>query len=180
MTTHKTYVLDTGPLSHFAKAQWLGALKLVLADHHVVIPDVVEHEIHQGAGSHPHLVGILPADWIKIVALNDPEHVSSFTQFAKALVGPDGRNLGECGVLALAQNLDSAVAVIDDRAARKAADEAGLQVRGTVGLLCDAIHAKILTVPMVSAVADDLLATDYRMPFKAGDFAKWAAENGLI
>ena len=180
MTAQTTYVLDTGPLSHFAKAQWLGALKLVLEDHLGVVPDLVEQEIQQGAGSHPHLVGILPADWISVVALNDPEHVSSFAHFAKALVGPDGRNMGECGVLALTQNLDPAVAVIDDRAARNAAQEAGLEVRGTVGLLCDAIRGDVLTVPMVSAVADDLLATNYRMPFKAGGFAKWAAENGLI
>lgn len=180
MTTRKTYVLDTGPLSHFAKAQWLGALKLVLEDHRVVIPDLVEQEIHQGSGSHPHLVGILPTDWIEVVALEDPEHVRSFTNFEKALVGPDGRNLGECGVLALAQNLDSAVAVVDDRTARKAANDANVEVRGTIGLLCDAIRAEILTVQLVSAVADDLLATDYRMPFKPGGFAKWAAENGLV
>lgn len=59
---HVTYVLDTGPLSHFARSQWLGALKVVLGGHRVVIPDVVEVELRNGAIQHPHLHAVSEAD----------------------------------------------------------------------------------------------------------------------
>lgn len=51
--------------------------------------------------------------------------------------------------------------------------------RRTLGLLCDAIRQGLLTVPLVSALADDLMQDSYRLPFGPGGFAKWAAEQGL-
>jgi hypothetical protein len=53
-------------------------------------------------------------------------------------------------------------------------------VKGTLGLLCDAIRDGLLTVKLVSAVADDLMTTQYRLPFGPGGFEKWASENGLV
>ena len=56
----------------------------------------------------------------------------------------------------------------------------GVERRGTLGLLIEAIHADLLTVKLVSALADDLLATEYRLPFRPGRFEAWALENGLL
>jgi predicted nucleic acid-binding protein len=173
------YVLDTGPLSHFARAQWLGVLKAVLCDSLVLIPDIVETELRNGAGQHVYLRAVLDASWIKVVPLDSAEQLTAFAHYEQRLVGLDGRNHGECGVLALAETMEDAIAVLDDRVARKASQGRNVEVRGTLGLLCDAIRHGLLTVPLVSAVADDLLMNDYRLPFGPGDFARWADEAGL-
>ena len=173
------YVLDTGPLSHFARSQWLGVLKVVLKDVRVLIPDVVEAELRIGAGQYNHLQAVLDADWIEVVPLDTPEQLAAFTYYEQRLVGPDGRNIGECGVLALAETTLNAVAVVDDRVAGLAAKGRGVEIRRTLGLLCQAIRQGLLTVPLVSALADDLLMNSYRLPFGPGGFARWAADEGL-
>ncbi|WP_165989841.1 hypothetical protein [Streptomyces sp. YIM 98790] len=176
----KAYVLDTGPLSHFARAQWLGVLKIVLKDHRVLIPDVVAQELRNGAEQHHHLRCVLDADWIETVALETPAQLAAFAHYERHLVGADGRNVGECGVLALAETLPSAVAVVDDRVAKEAARGRPVTLRRTLALLCDAIHIGLLTVPLVSALADDLIAGKYRLPFPPGGFAEWCAREGLF
>ncbi|MEU2548434.1 hypothetical protein ABZ618_23830 [Streptomyces roseolus] len=174
------YVLDTGPLSHFAKAQWLGVLKSVLRNHRVVIPDVVADELRKGTGRHHHLRAVLEADWIETLSLETPAQLTALVHYERQLVGPDGRNLGECGVLALAESFPDAVAVVDDRVAAQAARNRPVTVRRTLGLLVDAIREEHLTVPVVSSVADDLIMSDYRLPFGVGGFATWATGAGLI
>lgn len=173
------YVLDTGPLSHFAKAQWLGVLKVVLKDHRVLIPDVVAEELRNGSGRYHHLRSALEADWIETVPLTSSSQISTFVYYERQLVGPNGRNVGECGVLALAETLPNAVAVVDDRVAVEVS-RGRVTVRRTLGLLCDAIRAGLLTVPLVSALADDLLQQQYRLPFKAGGFSDWCAREGIL
>lgn len=175
----QAYVLDTGPLSHFARSQWLGVLKVVLKNARVLIPDVVAAELRNGVVEYSYLQAVLDADWIEVVCLDTAEQVTAFTYYERRLVGPKGRNIGECGVLALAENTSNAVAVIDDRVAGIAAKARNVEVRRTLGLLCDAIRQGLLTVPLVSALADDLLQNSYRLPFGPGGFARWASDQGL-
>ena len=73
-----------------------------------------------------------------------------------------------------------ATAVIDDGAGRQAARDFSVALRPTLALLCDAIRDGLLTVRMVSDLADHLLETEYRLPFGPGGFARWADEHGLI
>ena len=87
------------------------------------------------------------------------------------------KNLGECGVLALAK-LRGLTAVVDDRVARQVGEEDGVQIQGTLSLLQQGVRQGLLTIPLVSRVADDLLATEYRLPFTPGQFAGWAQEQG--
>ena len=175
----KTYVLDTGPLSQFPRSQWLGVLKAVLSEVRVVIPDVVKTELREGVAQHHYLQAVLDARWIDVVPLDTDEQLSAFSYYAERLVGGNGRNVGECGVLALAETTPCATAVLDDRVARKQAEQRKVEVRGTLGLLCEAIRKELLTVPLVSAVADDLLENSYRLPFGPGGFAQWAEREGL-
>jgi hypothetical protein len=93
-------VFDTGPLSHFALAGWLGMLRLLVGDREAVIPDTAKD----------HQVSHLP----------------------------------------------------------------------TLRLLCEAVRAGHATVELVSGVADHLIETEYRLPFKAGGFAEWAKEHNLL
>ena len=171
-------VFDTGPLSHFAQQNWLGLLKAVVGDRFAVIPDVVVDELRAGASRDTRLEAVLSATWIEHRELRTAEETTEFARFAKLLVAKD-RNRGEAAVLALAA-VTGGVAVIDDSAARQAAKRNGIRMRPTLALLCDAIRSELLTVRLAAAVADDLIASSYRLPFPSGGFEKWATDNGLV
>jgi predicted nucleic acid-binding protein len=171
-------VFDTGPLSHFALADWFGVLKAVVGDRIAVVPDVVATELRAGGAIDSRIPAVVEASWIEVRVLQTDDELAQFAHFASLLV-KDDRNVGEAGVLALAKTL-SGTAVVDDRAARKAAKDHGITLRPTLALLCEAVRFELLTVKLVSALADDLLATEYRLPFQPGGFEKWANENGLF
>lgn len=171
-------VFDTGPLSHFAKGGWLGALKAVVGTRRAIMPLQVVDELRQGVHANPFLQSVLDADWIEHRELDGENDLRQFAKFSERLVA-GGRNVGEAAVLALASTMD-ALAVVDDAAARKAADRHGVRLKPTLALLCDAIHADLLTIELVSALADDLIATKYRLPFRPGGFEAWAREEGIF
>lgn len=69
---------------------------------------------------------------------------------------------------------------VDDRAARKAAESLKVKFCPTLALLCESIRQGLLTPALVGALADDLLSTEYHLPFSSGGFVAWATENGLV
>jgi predicted nucleic acid-binding protein len=176
--TEQPLVFDTGPLSHFAKEGWLGILKAIAGPRSVLIPDVVAEEIQVGAAFDERLRQVLAQPWISKRELVSDDEIGFFAHFSALLVHKD-RNRGDAGVLALSKSING-IAVLDDRVARRAAESAGVDVTGTLSLLCEAIRSGLLTVRLVSTLADDLLHGDYRLPFKPGGFEKWAGDNGLV
>jgi predicted nucleic acid-binding protein len=96
-------------------------LKVVLKDARTMIPDVVEAELRNGVVRHAYLHAVLEANWIEVVSLDKPEQLAAFAYYERRLVGEAGRNIGECGVLALAETTENAIAVVDDRVAWQAA-----------------------------------------------------------
>lgn len=178
MTTSKPIVFDTGPLTHFARAHWLGPLKAVVEDHPVLIPDVVVAELQEGARRDSRIQAVLDADWIEHRELRTTEEVAAYQKFEELLVYRN-RNRGEAGALALASTT-AGITVIDDGAGRRAAKKYGIENKPTLRLLCEAIRTGLLTVPLVSALADDLIISNYRLPFVLGGFETWARENGLM
>ncbi len=124
-------VFDTGPLSHFALADWLGVLKAVVGKRVAVIPDTVAVELRAGGARDSRIAAVADAPWIEVRELSSPHELDLFGTFSSLLV-EDDRNVGEAAVLALA------------------------------------------------ALADDLLATEYRLPFKRGRFEEWATEHDMF
>lgn len=171
-------VFDTGPLSHFAEAGWLKILQALAGDRKVLIPELVRDEVAQATHAHPFLVQVLDAEWIE-VDRSDDTHLLVVQARYTARLASGRKNQGECGVLALAE-VRGQVAVIDDRVARKVGEEYGVQIKGTLALLCEGIQQELLTVPLVSRIADDLLATEYRLPVRRGQFESWARQQGWI
>lgn len=172
-------MFDTSPLSHFARAGWLGVLKSLVGSRRALIPAQVAVELQQ-AVDHEHTVGaVLEATWIEHHELRTDKELRAFASFAANLMS-DGRNEGETAVLAVAATMPNADAVLDDAAAYKAAQRAGVSCTRTLGLLCDAVREGLLTAALVSNIADDLIETDYRLPFKPGEFIAWAIEEGLF
>lgn len=171
-------VFDTSPLTHFARENWLGVLKAVVGEREALIPDVVVDELRAGAASDSRIQAVLEAQWIAHRELLSDEEVSAYANFAAFLV-KKGRNRGEAGVLALASTT-KAVAVVDDGAACRAGRAHGVRCQRTLALLCEAIQQDLLTVKLVSALADDLLMGQYRLPFGPGKFEAWATDNDLL
>lgn len=95
-----TYVFDTGPLSVFARSQWLGVLKAVVHGSRAVIPDLVAAEVADAVAEHHHLRPVQEADWLDVLPIDTAAQLAAFSQYEQRLVGPSGRNIGECGVLA--------------------------------------------------------------------------------
>lgn len=112
-----------------------------------------------------------------MTGLSPDRELRAFGVFAERLVRGE-RNVGEAAVLALTSTTPGAVAVIDDGAGRRAARDRGVALRPTLSLLCEAIRGGHLTLSLVGDLVDDLLRTDYRLPFGPGEFADWAREHG--
>lgn len=168
MTEGETYVFDTGPLRHFTQQGWLGVLTFLTRECDVLIPESVEVELKHQAHTLPALAQVLDASWVRVDRSDDIPFLREFATFEQRLaVGSVNR--GECGVLALGRTRGH-ILVIDDAVARQVATEHQLRIRGTLGLLCQAIREKQLAVPMVEAVADDLISGDHRLPFTRGGF----------
>lgn len=179
MTASKVLVFDDGPLSHFAEAGWLGLLRTWVGAREAWLPETVRRELGWGVDAYPHLRAVLEAPWLMPRVLDSATESTLFGLYSGRLLGPNNENLGECGVLALAE-AHKAVAVIDDGKARTIAKERGVTVKTTVSLLCDLVNDGSLALNTAAEVADALLETEYRLPFDPGEFKMWVIEKGLI
>lgn len=136
------WVFDTGPLRHFTAQGWLGVLRFLADGRPVFIPDSVERELVEAAKHVSAVHGALEADWIHVHRSSSPEYIAAFAHYRDRMVA-NGKNLGECGVLAMGQVYDCEV-VIDDAVPRQIAQEKKIRVLATVPLLCTAIREKKL------------------------------------
>ena len=171
-------MFDTGPLAHFARAGWLGVLRTLVGTRRAIIPVQVASELRKAAG-YEHVIGaVFNATWIEHHDLRTEEELSAFGKFAAQLMS-EGRNEGETAVLAIAATMP-AQAVLDDSVAHRVAQKAGLSCKRTLALLCDAVRDGLLTGELVSHIADDLIETEYRLPFAPGEFISWAIAEGLL
>ena len=173
-----TLVFDTGPLSHFARADILGVLKVVVGKRRAIIPEAVVTELSEGLHLNPRIQMVLEADWIERRAIATTTEAEAYARFARRLVSGD-RNVGDAAVLALAQTVP-ARAVIDDWDACEIARKEKVVLSRTLNLLCEAIHSGLLTLDFVSDIADELIQTEYRLPFGPGEFKAWAARQNLF
>lgn len=174
----QTLVFDTGPLSHFARIDSLDVLRTIVGERRSVVPPAVVMELQRGARRDIRIRAVLDADWIERRDTRSDAELEAYARFASRLVAGD-RNVGDAAVLALAMTLPGQ-AVIDDSVAHRVGTEAGVSCTRTLALLCQGIRRGHLTAEAVSNLADELIATEYRLPFGPGEFAEWAANNGLF
>lgn len=179
MTDTSAYVFDTGPLSHFARGGWLGALSFLTGGKPAWIPEAVVRELTDGQYRYNHLGLILEADWLSIDRSDDVDVLVRTARYESRLAA-SGRNRGECAVLALA-GVRGWTAVVDDGEARKIAGEDDISYTTTARLLCQAIKSRQMTAASCAAIADDLVRTEYRLPFSSGrEFLNWAVRHGIL
>ena len=85
------------------------------------------------------------APWIKTVDLTDPQTAAVYAEL-------DG---GEAETLALADEYDARLVLLDEKIGRRTAEEAGLRVKGTIGILLEAESEGLIDVikPFFNSVA---------------------------
>ncbi|MFF8810520.1 hypothetical protein [Streptomyces omiyaensis] len=171
-------VFDTGPLRHFATEGWLAVLRFLAGERKIYIPESVERELNGAFDLVPAVRQTLDAEWINVYRSTSFEYAKAFSSYHDRLVA-NGKNIGECGVLAMGKVYGCEI-VIDDATPRKIAEEEGIKVTATVPMLCDAIRARKLTTVMVEQLADNLLEGSYYLPFGSGGFRQHVLENGLL
>jgi predicted nucleic acid-binding protein len=171
-------VFDTGPLRHFATEGWLGILRFLAGEREIYIPESVERELNGAFDLVPAARQALDADWINVHRSTSLEYAEAFSHYHDRLVA-NGKNAGECGVLAMGKVYGCEL-VMDDATPRRIAEEEGIRVTATVPMLCDAIRARKLTTVMVEELADNLLEGSYYLPFGPGGFRQHVLENGLL
>lgn len=160
-------VFDASPLSHFARAGELHALRDLVGDFRCVTTKAVAEELRRGAATYPQLRDAIDLDWISVVACDDLEVLYLFGQYMNRL-GNLFRNAGEASVLAWAE-ANNAIAYVDDQVACNVGRSRGVRVHRTLQLVIAAYRDKKLDEPTAQALISRLADTDARFPRTARD-----------
>ncbi len=145
-------VSNTTLLSNFAHVQRPDLPTRAFPD--LVMPNAVMEELREGER-----LGLLPIlDWSEIPVLEpEPEHLAEVERLQPPL------DRGEIACLALAKAND-AIAVTDDRDARKVAHKLGLKISGTLGALINLVRSDKLTLAEADGLLARMVAAGYRSP----------------
>jgi len=171
-------VFNTSPLSHFARAGRLAVLGRMTAAYRRVVPQAVLDELRAGEPAHPPLADVRNAGWLEIVACDGLAELRAFAHYVRAL-GAGERDIGEASVLAWAE-VNSGIAVIDERAGTQAAQARGVAVHGTLWLIANGLNVGELLLPEAERLVDQLRSIDARLPCSGAEFFEWAKAQGLF
>ena len=129
---------------------------------HITTLAVVQELAGNGLGPPPEIETVPVDGLLELVALADWVGRLSSSR----------HNRGEATICAWAQ-VHNAIAIVDDRDARTAAQRAGLNVHGSLWLVARAVQAGSTDLGSAGNLVDTLLAAGARYPFAAGGFAVW-------
>jgi len=174
----RALVFDTMVLSAFAKADRLDLLGSLLSGTHCVVTDIVLDEARRGLTLQPQLAAIEDAEWLTIGHLATDEELTAFLRWTQR-VGSGERDVGEASVFAYAE-LYGAVSISDDQAATRVARAYGLEVHGTLWMLCKFCLRQKLTEHAASNIIDSLGAVGLRLPCTGAQFPSWARQRNLL
>lgn len=172
------YIFDNAPLSCFARAMRLPELDRLTSGNERVTTRAVIDEIQNGIAAFPELQDVLGLAWLRVEAVDRLDELRLFAKYARRL-GSDVHDIGEASVLAWAE-AHGAIAFTDDEAAVQAGRDEGVEVRRTLAVVARGIKHGVLSDVEADRLVDDLLRAGGRFPFGAGEFARWARENGLV
>ena len=157
-------ICDTSPLQYLHQ---LGLLHLLPAlVEKIIVPTAVFTEIETGRNNSVDLPDLSTLEWIKI------RQAETLTVIATAI----DLGAGETEVLSLALTSKNAVVILDDLLARKAADELGIKIIGTLGILLEAKRKNFLSE--VKPILDELENLRFRLSRSTREAVlKLASEN---
>jgi predicted nucleic acid-binding protein len=139
-------VADSSPLIYLSRIGLLHILPTLFGD--VVVPRAVWDEAVGRRSSAPGFESLQRADWIRVVDNPSPSEDL-------------GLDPGEAAAILVAESLHADLLLIDERLGRAVAQERGLVVRGTLGVLVQARQSNILSA--LKPVLDALVAEGFRI-----------------
>jgi len=155
-------VVDTTVLSNLARANRINLLEKFHVQ--IAIPSQVHEEILKGiAAGYDFLEEadkIVEADWVKLAVL---ENESERTLFRNLL---DIIGYGEAAGIAIAKERNL-VFFSDDRKARRVAQDQGVKISGTLGMLELFVEEGKLSIGEADAVLSRMIQGGYRSPIQS-------------
>ena len=145
----QTIIINATPIIALALLDQLALLQPLYGT--VLIPPAVQAEVLAGG---TRLIGVTElqhAPWIKLTALQDPRRADLLSDLDR----------GEAEVIALAQELNANLVIIDERLARRHAKRLGLTLTGTLGVLLKAKQNKL--IPAIEPLIQTLLQNGIRL-----------------
>lgn len=137
----RVVVVNTTPIIALSAVQQLDLLRHLYGE--VVIPEAVRSEVlagrqRVGAGE------LVERPWIRTLAVRDPGRADLLSDLDR----------GEAEVIALAQELQAGLVILDERLARRHAERLGLTLTGTMGVLLKAKAAGLIpqVAPLVAQI----------------------------
>lgn len=144
-------VADTTPLLYLARLGLLGVLQQLYET--VILPTEVWRELVEYRPDAPGVEALRGATWLRVDASADTSPL--LVELREEL------DDGESAAIALALHLGAELILIDERDGRREAEERGLVVRGTVGLLINARERAL--IPALRPVLDALVQAGFRI-----------------
>jgi predicted nucleic acid-binding protein len=138
-------VADSSPLIYLSRVGLLHVLPALFGE--VVVPRTVWHEAVERRPSAPGIEMLRQASWLQVVDERSAVDL--------------GLDPGETAAILEAEATGADLLLIDERAGRKVAQERGLRVRGTLGVLVQARQSGVF--PALKPVLDTLVAEGFRI-----------------
>lgn len=117
----------------------------------VTIPQAVRAEVLQKGLRVAGAAELMEASWIRTRALKDPRRADLLSDLDR----------GEAEVIALAQEMEADLVIIDERLGRRHARRLGLSLTGTLGVLLKAKAAGL--IPSVAPLVHRMRAGGFRL-----------------
>lgn len=117
-------------------------------------------------------------EWLEVVHVDDLRELQALVEWMRRVSGAKS-NEGEATVLAWAQ-VHNAAAVIDDGDARRIGRAQGLDIRGSLRVIAEAVRSGHTTEYVATTLVDAMMDTGARYPCSPGQFVIWAKQNGLL
>lgn len=129
-------ISDTTPIISLIKINRLDLLEELFGE--VLIPDAVFRELTTNVTFKEEADIVKSSEFIKVSSIQNRKSL-------EILQAASGLDAGESEAIILADELKSDVLIIDERRGRKVAQNLGIAITGTIGILIQAYHEKILS-----------------------------------
>lgn len=143
-------VSDTTAITHLAR---IGALTLIRQLYLTVyIPEAVYRELTEHGEEVPGAKEVCSNPWLKVKSVQNTERVEAHS----AVLDP-----GESEAIALAQEINADLLIIDEKTGRAYAKSLGIEITGMIGILMIAKERKLITA--IKPYLDRLIATRFKL-----------------
>ena len=147
-------VADTTPIIILMKLNRLDLLKKLFGT--VVVPNAVYEELISNSKYLAEVQIVVECPFLKRLEVSDRQSI----KILREIVGLDA---GESEAIALAEEKNADLLVIDERKGRRVAKQMELNITGTIGILLQAFDCKILTQEEILSCSEQLRNSSIRV-----------------